>query len=305
MEFEAERGADIAGFIAEDLEKSSAVHGDLFKKALKEADPEARRVSHLGHLQLEIDYNDNVDKRKSPYGKQIGKAGIPMSQVEPGLFLYDGMVPVDTELAKGHQNQKLVLDKDKLAEQYVKFGERYLVYSKAMEGRQFQSGITVDQAAAIGATQDTVLNYFGVPTDQTDTINANKYEEQPRRTIDEFAGNSTGACTEIGALAQELISFSGEKSMFIAGVMEAANEEGKYDNPTGGHVYMLGFFGENRDKPFIYDPMNFIERENPQQPGRKQIQPFLVPLSQEQFASFKKGSVEVELEGEKRLYSLT
>ncbi len=306
MEFEAERGAGIGDFIAGDLEKSSVVHGDLFKKASSEAKPLDRRYSHLGHLQLEVDYNNNADKVKSPFGNQVGKAGIPMSQVEPGLFMYEGMIPAGTELAKGHQKQTLVMNKERLAQQFAEFGERYLTYFNALEGRKFETGITRDQAAIIGATQDIVLSYFGVPDENTDSNNIRKYEEKSRREIDEFAGESTGACTEIASLAQELITFGGEKSMLIAGVMETAlpDGSGRYDNAGGGHVYLLSFLGENKDKPFIFDPMNYLIRSDDQQ-GQKQIQPYLVPLSEDQLGSFKKGSVAVELEGEKRMYSLT
>ncbi len=306
-EFEASQGRRIGEALSGSLDVASNAHEFLFLDALQTEDPTQRRISHLAHLQLDLTHNTASHRIKSVYSEQLGKTGIPLAQLYPGLFFHEGNIRSGSELPKGHQGQTLIVEKGDLSEEYINYAESYEDFYRKFESVQIPDGKSREEAALLVAAQQTILTYFGIPDEHTGRENKRKYDTKQKRSLDEFKGDRTATCTEMGVLAQELLSFSGMKSVLISGgPLLVANSHGEYDAAEiGGHVFNIIFLGEGKDRPYLFDPSNYLSVPSSSDATQMQIRPYCAPLSAEQFGALQKGgNMELEYGGEKRLYSV-
>lgn len=308
-EFLAEKDNAVGSFFSGTPENALEAHKYFFSKTLSQENANDRRISNMAHLQLEIQYNKAIDRIESTREQRIGKSGLPLSQVFPYLYRYTGMVPSGTEIVKGTDGEKLAIEKENLVETFNLFTERYSQYYSLLEGNESQDGRSREELAAIAAAQSTVNEYFGMPNNSSSEINNQKYMEKNRRTLIEFQNDRSAVCTERSALAQELLSFAGIKTMLISGGPPlVADSNGNYEpqSKAGGHVFNILFLGEKQNRPFIFDPANYLLVPDKANPSILLIQPFVAPLSEKQFSNLLNDELAgVELGTEKRLYSLS
>lgn len=285
-EFKNSSGRTIQECLSGSLDDSSMAHSFLFGKAASEPDPVARKDIVFAHLALELEHNKKF-KVQSVYDDSVGKSGMPLKDVYPGLYHTEQMVPDNSEIAKGHQGEKLVIPTAEMADEFVKFADYYLEVYKAIEGKQLPADISREEVAAVMATQRISIEYFGFPNEYSSAKNVAKYITKKAKLTD-FKGENSAVCTEFGALAQQMLSFAGAKVRLVSGgPMVIGDEEGNFDNPNvEGHVFNVLSAKENGTKTFIFDPSNALLMQNESDPTSYVVKPYLAPLSEDAYKTF-------------------
>ncbi|MBD3280387.1 hypothetical protein GF389_02590 [Candidatus Dojkabacteria bacterium] len=239
--------------------------------------------------------------------------GAPIAEAEEygQLFHHEGAFEDGAKIAKSTvlsgAERFLVVDNEdfgSLKEQYREACDKYGAIFPAE--RIFPNGMSGEQASRIVAVAETITNFNGgLPYDHTTDQNLAVYvgDEQGDRlardgnaTIKQFECRRAMMCTEMGLIAQQLLS-DDEEMTYISGSVDM-NRDGRYE----GHGFNIIKPASEEYPAAILDVANPIETR--QEDGTIVLTQYCAPLTAEQFEQFKNGDpVEVVYKDTVRDYS--